>query len=565
MGVRELKKLEKERKRRERKTMEMERKLKSKGLGQSLYGMDLKQQLREKTTEVRYLKLVEDGEDEDAVNVMRWGYRAQGNVFSGTQKEETVQQIAFSMTNKRGMNVVDDLDSLKALKSPEKEKRSLVRRIAVKSPFVSKRAKTRRFQSVRHPMEPFPGTPSSSCPSGSPLEERLASSPLMRSAENESDTSDSDCSPRRRRGLFNPFKRNASTSKLSRRATSTLKSPVRHTPSVAVEESTMEEVVPESVPCDLLEVFDGADEAEDRSEVVAAWLAEVESDAPEIMLGAEMSVRLDNKVGKGANATVYRGDVDGDVVAVKQVYLEGVKNRSVVRKALRQEVDILKAINHKNIMRCYGCYYNKLEMVLSIVSEYVELGSLRDWMLMRDISTLPEGVVAAIVAQCLVTLCYLGDRLIMHRDIKPENLLLAPSGWVKLADFGCAVQIAPAEKRYSSVGTPWYVAPEVIMGEGYGTACDVWSIGCCMVELLTGTPPFGDANPIEALFRMAEEDIDIPINVSRHCHLFMKACLERDPAARPTPRTLLAHRFLARTADPHLEVADYIKRNKGVD
>jgi len=137
---------------------------------------------------------------------------------------------------------------------------------------------------------------------------------------------------------------------------------------------------------------------------------------------------------------------------------------------------------------------------------------------------------------------------VIHRDLKPDNVLISVEAVLKLIDFGTATRVQPTEeaKRRSTVGTPWYCAPEVINGLDYGKRCDVWSIGCFAIELVSGKPPFDDLNEIACLFKMAEgHPPPLPTGISAECTDFLVKCLQSNWLERPTATELLQHPFLA--------------------
>lgn len=134
-------------------------------------------------------------------------------------------------------------------------------------------------------------------------------------------------------------------------------------------------------------------------------------------------------------------------------------------------------------------------------------------------------------------------------------------GQIKMIDFGTATQIQLDEKlkRRSAVGTPWYCAPEVVNCEEYSSAVDVWSVGCSLLELLTGKPPYDDLNDIQCLFKMAEGVTPpLPTNVSESCLAFLRDCLAVDHTLRPTTDDLLNHPWLLEHVGQTFECGEVI-------
>lgn len=110
------------------------------------------------------------------------------------------------------------------------------------------------------------------------------------------------------------------------------------------------------------------------------------------------------------------------------------------------------------------------------------------------------------MSQVLQGLLYLHDQGVIHRDIKGANILTTKDGLVKLADFGVATRTAAGLHESSVVGTPYWMAPEVIELSGATTASDIWSLGCTIIELLDGKPPYSHLQPMPALFRIVNDD-----------------------------------------------------------
>jgi serine/threonine protein kinase len=133
---------------------------------------------------------------------------------------------------------------------------------------------------------------------------------------------------------------------------------------------------------------------------------------------------------------------------------------------------------------------------------YCEGGSLHT--ICKNFGKFPENLVALYMSQVLKGLLYLHEQGVIHRDIKGANLLLTKDGHVKLADFGVATKSNVSE--YSVVGTPYWMAPEVIELSGASTASDIWSLGCTVIELLDGKPPYHKLQPMQALFKIVSDD-----------------------------------------------------------
>jgi serine/threonine protein kinase len=212
---------------------------------------------------------------------------------------------------------------------------------------------------------------------------------------------------------------------------------------------------------------------------------------------------LGDEIGKGAYGRVYKGlDLEnGDFVAIKQVSLENIPPEDLA--SIMLEIDLLKNLNHKNIVKYLGSFKTKTH--LYIILEYVENGSLASMIKPNKFGAFPESLVAFYIAQVLEGLVYLHEQGVIHRDIKGANILTTKEGLVKLADFGVATKLTEADANtHSVVGTPYWMAPEVIEMSGVSAASDIWSVGCTVIELLTCVPPYYDLQPMPALFRIVQ-------------------------------------------------------------
>ncbi|XWS68496.1 hypothetical protein CRYUN_Cryun04dG0095500 [Craigia yunnanensis] len=255
------------------------------------------------------------------------------------------------------------------------------------------------------------------------------------------------------------------------------------------------------------------------------------------------SKTLDNKymlgdeIGKGAYGRVYKGlDLEnGDFVAIKQVSLENIA---------QEDLNIIMNLNHKNIVKYLGSLKTKTH--LHIILEYVENGSLANIIKPNKFGPFPESLVAVYIAQVLEGLVYLHEQGVIHRDIKGANILTTKEGLVKLADFGVATKLTEADvNTHSVVGTPYWMAPEVIEMSGVCAASDIWSVGCTVIELLTCVPPYYDLQPMPALFRIVQDDHPpIPDSLSPDITDFLRQCFKKDARQRPDAKTLLSHPWI---------------------
>ncbi|CAG8808390.1 19978_t:CDS:1, partial [Racocetra persica] len=176
----------------------------------------------------------------------------------------------------------------------------------------------------------------------------------------------------------------------------------------------------------------------------------------------------------------------------------------------------------------------------------------------------PENLVALYISQVLEGLLYLHDQGVIHRDIKGANILTTKEGLVKLADFGVATKTANLGDL-SVVGSPYWMAPEIIELSGATTSSDIWSVGCVVIELLEGKPPYHNLDPMPALFRIVEDDHPpLPESASPAVKDFLMQCFQKDSNLRVSARKLLRHPWIANVRKPNIttEFEDAIRSVK---
>ncbi|KAH9831359.1 kinase-like protein [Rhodofomes roseus] len=206
------------------------------------------------------------------------------------------------------------------------------------------------------------------------------------------------------------------------------------------------------------------------------------------------------------------------------------------------EIDLLKCLNHPNIVKYKG--FEKTPEYLYIILEFCENGSLHN--ICKRFGKFPETLVGVYVSQVLEGLVYLHDQGVIHRDIKGANILTNKDGCVKLADFGVASRTAAGAVRDDAVvGSPYWMAPEVIEQSGATTASDIWSVGCTVIELLEGKPPYHFLDPMPALFRIVQDDCPpIPEGASPVVKDFLYHCFQKDCNLRISAKKLLRHPWM---------------------
>ncbi|XP_073503571.1 mitogen-activated protein kinase kinase kinase 2 [Phyllobates terribilis] len=259
--------------------------------------------------------------------------------------------------------------------------------------------------------------------------------------------------------------------------------------------------------------------------------------------------RLGKLLGQGAFGRVYLCyDADtGRELAVKQVQFDpDSPETSKEVNALECEIQLLKNLLHERIVQYYGCLRDSLEKTLSIFMEYMPGGSIKDQL--KAYGALTEFVTRKYTRQILEGVHYLHSNMIVHRDIKGANILRDSSGNVKLGDFGASKRLQTiclsGTGMKSVTGTPYWMSPEVISGEGYGRKADIWSVGCTVVEMLTEKPPWAEFEAMAAIFKIATQTTNpqLPANVSDHTRDFLKRIFV-EAKLRPSAEDLLRHTF----------------------
>jgi len=258
--------------------------------------------------------------------------------------------------------------------------------------------------------------------------------------------------------------------------------------------------------------------------------------------------QLLERVGRGAFGNVHKAlnTSQGTLVAIKIVELALVEEEKALDvDETMKEFDILKSLSHQNIVRVLDNI--RTDEAICFVMEYVEGGSLRK--IIKNFGTFPDSLVAIYVEQILQGLEYLHANGIIHSDIKASNLLIDKEGKIMLADFGIArrkkdgADDKPIDP--STLGSPYWMAPEVILMTGTGFKSDIWSLGCSVLELLTGDPPYISLPPMSAMFRIVEEGRPpLPSNLPKDCINFLEKCFKIKVERRPSATELLQHPWL---------------------
>jgi len=252
-----------------------------------------------------------------------------------------------------------------------------------------------------------------------------------------------------------------------------------------------------------------------------------------------------NKIGEGAAGEVFVANM---VDRNEQVAIKTMTITNDNKKLLCTEINFMKSSTHENIVEYIEAFIsdgNKLWVVM----ELMDGGCLTDVLEQYPAGIhLSEYQIAHVCLQTLKSLAYIHACHRIHRDIKSDNILLNSRGEVKVADFGYAAQLTEQKKnRQTVVGTPYWMAPELIRGHDYGTGVDVWSLGIMLMEMLEGEPPYMEFPPLRALFLITTKGIPPLQDQGRWSPPlldFYSKCLEKEVDKRPSAATLLEHPYL---------------------
>ncbi|KAK6843815.1 hypothetical protein PG987_004675 [Apiospora arundinis] len=294
------------------------------------------------------------------------------------------------------------------------------------------------------------------------------------------------------------------------------------------------------------------EDGEDADEELASFLAGESWDDNKWMKGA--------LIGQGSFGSVYLAlhAVTGELLAVKQVEAPspGANSQNDARKksmieALKREISLLRDLRHPNIVQYLGCSSSTEH--LNIFLEYVPGGSVQT--MLNSYGALPEPLVRSFVRQILDGLSYLHNQEIIHRDIKGANILVDNKGTIKISDFGISKKLeatnilngAAANKHRPSLqGSVFWMAPEVVKQTSYTRKADIWSLGCLVVEMMTGTHPFPDCSQLQAIFKIGggRASPTIPDTASPEAIEFLNQTFELDHNLRPSADDLMLSSFL---------------------
>uniref|UniRef100_A0A7S2ZW78 Protein kinase domain-containing protein n=1 Tax=Rhodosorus marinus TaxID=101924 RepID=A0A7S2ZW78_9RHOD len=267
------------------------------------------------------------------------------------------------------------------------------------------------------------------------------------------------------------------------------------------------------------------------------------------------------KIGEGASGHVFVAiNREGKKMALKQVKPKCQNEK----EAVEFEIEVMACTRHENLIKCYETYrWNKK---LWISMEFMEGGAVTDILLLlqRRRTRFYEEHIAYIVRESLKGLQFMHNMRRLHRDIKSDNILLGMGGEVKLSDFGfCCELSSDGDKRMSKVGTPYWMAPELVKCMAYDYKVDIWSIGIFAYECAEWEPPLYGEKAVRAMYLITtSEPPRLPAGRwSAEFNDFLAHCLQKNPRRRATASALLAHPFLKKACSQE-DMADIVRTIK---
>ncbi|KAI1368496.1 kinase-like domain-containing protein [Xylaria arbuscula] len=290
-----------------------------------------------------------------------------------------------------------------------------------------------------------------------------------------------------------------------------------------------------------------------EKEVMAKLIEAVSKDDP------NMSYSKQKKIGQGASGSVYVAKVkEGAISPVAREVLRASGSRAQVaikqmdlahqprKELIVNEIMVMKDSKHRNIVNFLDAFLRNNNSELWVVMEYMEGGALTDVIDNNPIIT--EEQISTICLETCRGLQHLHSQNIIHRDIKSDNVLLDARGNVKITDFGfCAKLTETKSKRATMVGTPYWMAPEVVKQKEYGPKVDIWSLGIMAIEMIESEPPYLNEEPLKALYLIATNGtprLKKPEKLSKELKAFLSVCLCVDVKSRASADELLQHDFL---------------------
>ena len=245
------------------------------------------------------------------------------------------------------------------------------------------------------------------------------------------------------------------------------------------------------------------------------------------------------EIGHGASGAVFKADDNTETVALKKINIKSHPNKDLILL----EIETMKKYTHDNVIEFKNAFFYDSELWVSM--EFMDGGNLADVVMNCVLS---NDQIGFICKKVLGGINFLHKNGIIHRDIKSDNILINEKGEVKISDFGfCALIKEDQGKRNTMVGTPYWMAPEVVNRQNYDQKIDIWSLGIMIIEMVDGEPPYMNETPLRALYLIAKNGTPDFKTKDGLCEVgkeFMYKCLTYNPQDRPNAEELLSHRFI---------------------
>ncbi|XP_049848688.1 serine/threonine-protein kinase 3-like [Schistocerca gregaria] len=298
------------------------------------------------------------------------------------------------------------------------------------------------------------------------------------------------------------------------------------------------------------------EESQTRDESIKQLEREFASRDPEKVF------KIQGELGKETGSHVYRAihRETKKVVAIKKMTVAGANIVTTLK-----EIYTMKELKSEYTLKYYGCYHKN--NCIWVVMQYCDGGSVQDIIDARENEDIcfTERQIAEIVTQVLKALEYLHSLKKIHRDVKAANILLSSDGTVKLTDFSLSAQQIGDEKRTTTIGSCYWMAPETLMGSGYDSKADIWSLGITVLEMAEGIPPLIEEKPHRAVFRIVNDPppkLYCPSAWSNEFNDFISRCLVKNPEYRPTSTELLKHPFVVNAKNGRQSIIELVQCNQ---
>ncbi|KAL8706365.1 MAG: hypothetical protein Q9201_000573 [Fulgogasparrea decipioides] len=292
----------------------------------------------------------------------------------------------------------------------------------------------------------------------------------------------------------------------------------------------------------------------------------------------QISYAKQKKIGQGASGSVYVARINPEatspvarriyktygpksLVAIKQMDLRNQPRKELIVN----EIIVMKESSHPNIVNFLDSFLQEGNNELWVVMEYMEGGALTD--VIDNNKQITEAQISTICNETCKGLAHLHSQNIIHRDIKSDNVLLDARGNVKITDFGFCAKLTEAKsKRATMVGTPYWMAPEVVKQREYGPKVDMWSLGIMAIEMIESEPPYLNEEPLKALFLITTNGtptLKNPDRLSRELKVFLSQCLTVTVENRATAEEILRCDFLKKMGCSLQSLTDLLRFNRG--